>query len=183
MTKELYTEHLHLRKARESDLESVLNNVWSDKRLSETMLWKNTYTIEDAKDRLERTIRLQKDNDAFFICIKDSDEVIGFGVIMEKENGIYEERGICIAVKHQGKGYGKETLMALLKLAFEVHDAKRFIYSSFADNEKSINLALSCGFSFLDSKDMVREKDGMPYICNEYYLNRDDYFSLIEADK
>ena len=52
LVKEIYTEHLHLRKAGKSDLESVLSNIWSDERLSETMLWKNTYTRTDALDRL-----------------------------------------------------------------------------------------------------------------------------------
>ncbi len=177
MIKELYTEHLHLRKAKDSDLESVLKNVWSDESLSSMMLWKNTFTVEDAKERLERTIKYQAVNNAFFVCLKDSDEVIGFGGIHEEKDGIFEDSGICIAPRYQRLGYGRELLKALLRLAFEECAARRFIYSSFSDNEPSIRLCLSCGFSYLGCSMKIREKDGMEYQCNEYYLDRDDYFS------
>ena len=54
------TEHLILRKARPDDTEYMLKNVWSDESLSKYMLWKPTFTKEEAEDRMKRTMNYQK---------------------------------------------------------------------------------------------------------------------------
>ena len=49
------------------------------------MLWKPTKKYEDAAERLNRTMKYQADNYAYFICLKSNDEPIGFAGIKEKE--------------------------------------------------------------------------------------------------
>ena len=87
---ELETNRLLLRKSRKQDLENIYNNIWSSKEVSKSMLWDYTKTIEEAELRLNKTITYQKYNYAYFVCLKETDEVIGFAGIKKIEEGIYE---------------------------------------------------------------------------------------------
>lgn len=173
--KELKTEHLILRKAKESDLNNIFNNVWSDKRIADNMLWEVTDSIEEAKNRLERTIAYQKRFNAYFVCLKDTDEAIGFCGVRLLEADVYEESGICIATNYQGKGYGKEVVGALLDLVFNKLKGRRFVYDCFVDNEKSRRTCLAYGFKYFESKNIVREHDNKEFTLDYYYLDRDMY--------
>ena len=172
----LKTDRLILRKAKASDLYLIWNNVWIDESIAKNMLWKVTKTKEEALKRLERTIKYQKENYAYFICLKGTDEPIGFAGIKEKETGIYEESGICIATKYQAKGYAKEVLSALLDLVFNKLDGEKFIYGCFHTNDNSRKVCLSHGFKYLNSEEIVREYDQMKIIVDNYYLDKDMYF-------
>lgn len=172
---ELITENLILRKAKKDDLQLIWKNVWQDEEIAKNMLWKTTKTEEEAKIRLEKTINFQQENYAYFVCLKSNNEPIGFAGIYEKENGIFEESGICIAQKCQGKGYGKEVVGVLKKLIFEQLGGKRFIYSCFSTNEKSRRVCLSHGFKYFKSEETVREHDGMKFIIDYYYIDREMY--------
>lgn len=159
MILQLETEHLSLRKAKESDLEAIYRNVWSDTHLAENMLWKPTETLPEAKERMQRTIAYQSKWDAFFVCLKETDEAIGFAGIRENEPGEYEETGICIASRHQHKGYGKEVLQALLHLVFDMHHGISFRYGCFHDNEASARLCKSAGFVYTATETRIRDWD------------------------
>ena len=172
----LETKNLILRKANNNDLESIWNNIWSDNRIAENMLWKVTETFEEAKERLERTIRYQENNYAYLVCFKLTNEPIGFAGIFEKEKNIYEDTGICIATNYQGNGYGKEIVFALKKLIFEILNGDRFIYGCFNTNEKSRRVCLSQGFKYLNSKKMTREWDNKEFEVDYYYFDKDMYY-------
>ena len=172
MIEELITENLILRKAKDSDLESILTGVWSDEKIARTMLWKPTKTEEEAMERMERTIAYQADNHAFFVCLKKTDEAIGFAGIREAGDRVYEESGICIARAHQKKGYGKEVLQALIDLAFNRLQGKEFIYGCFHENRASAALCRSLGFVYSHSETMRRDWDGYEYVCDFYVLKK-----------
>ena len=172
---ELITENLILRKAKKDDLQFIWKNVWQDEEIAKNMLWKTTKTDEEAKIRLERTINYQQENYAYFVCLKSNNEPIGFAGVYEKENGIFEERGICIAQKCQGEVYGKEVVGALKKLIFEQLGGKRFIYSCFSTNEKSRRVCLSQGFKYFESREKVRDYDGMKFIVDYYFFDKEMY--------
>ena len=162
----LITENLVLRKAREADLKKIWKNIWNDEQIAETMLWKTTNTYEEAVERLNRTIKYQADNYAYFVCLKSNDEPIGFAGIREKECGIYEESGICIARKYQGRGYGKEVLKALKQLVFQELKGNRFLYGCFSNNEKSRKMCISQGFKYLSSENTIRDWDNKEFIVD-----------------
>ena len=94
MTDRIETPRLVLRKARESDLDSIWRNVWCDDRLAATMLWRTTKTREEALERMKRTIKFQADSYSYFVCLRENDEPIGFGGIREISPGLYDETGI-----------------------------------------------------------------------------------------
>lgn len=175
MLDNLITENLILRKAKREDLKLIWKNVWNDEKLTTYMLWEVTRTKADAEIRMEKTIKYQSDNFAYFVCLKDTDEPIGFAGITERETGTYEETGLCIAEKYQGKGYGKELLSALKQLVFSKLNGKRFIYGCFSTNEASKRVCLAQGFKYLKSEPRVRERDGKKYIIDYYYFDKDMY--------
>lgn len=170
MPEELVTESLVLRKARDEDLEAIWHNVWRDRALAETMLWRPTRTRRQAAERLERTKRYQAENLAWFVCLRSSGEPIGFAGLREIGEGEYEESGICIARRFQQKGYGRQVLEALVDLVFNRLNGHLFRYGCFRENEASKALALSCGFVYSHSETLVREWDGHEYLCDFYQL-------------
>lgn len=169
------TKNLVLRKAKPSDLEAIYKNIWSDESVAQTMLWTPTRSLEDAVSRLERTIKYQSENYGYFVCLKDTDEPIGFGGIGKISDGYYEERGICIARKYQGRGYGKEVLGALLDLVFDHLDGDKCLYGCFSENIRSRNVALHFGFEYFESMDMTREWDHKTFTVDYYTLSKADH--------
>jgi hypothetical protein len=45
-------------------------------------------------ERLKRTMVYQSQHPAFFVCLKETDEPVGFAGMREEEPGVYEETGI-----------------------------------------------------------------------------------------
>lgn len=176
MIERLETEHLILRKAKESDLHNIWNNVWKNENIAATMLWEPTLTLEDAKERLRRTICFQQTFDAFFVCLKENDEAVGFCGVKEEAPGVFEECGICVAEKCQNKGYGKEITAALVQLAFDRLGGSKFIYACFHENERSAAVCKALGFKYSHSVEEVRKWDGYRYTCDYYELDRNPVF-------
>lgn len=168
-------KNLILRKAKPSDLEAIYTNVWSDEEIAKTMLWEPTRSLEDAVSRLERTIKFHSLYDAYFVCLKDTDEPIGFAGVGKISEGYYEERGICIARKYQNRGFGKEVLGALLDFVFDHLNGEKFLYGCFEENTRSKRVALHFGFEYFDSMDITREWDNKTFKVDYYTLLKEDY--------
>ena len=175
MINKIETDRLVLRKAKISDLDNIYNNVWSDSSIADNMLWEVTKSKADAIDRLNRTIKYQNNHYAYIVCLKDTDEAIGFVGIFEKGEDIYEDTGICISKKYQNRGYGKETLKAIIDLVFNKLTGKKLLYSCFSTNIKSRKLCTSLGFKFGYSENTIRKYDNKVFIVDYYYLDRDMY--------
>ncbi len=170
MIERIETERLVLRKAEARDLEPIWQRVWQDGRLAATMLWAPTETREAAEERLARTMAYQANNYAYFVCLRETDEPIGFGGVRELEPGVWDETGLCIAFDWQGRGYGKELLRALIDLVFRELGGRCFHYSCFHGNAASAALCRSCGFVCTGSRPETRERDGFEYLCDCYEL-------------
>ena len=164
-----------IRKAQPSDLEAVFNNVWNDRELLSTTMLTTSKTMNDAKDRLERTIKFQSDKDIFFIALKDTNEVIGLcGMLPNKKNG-FEETGLVIGEKFQKREYGTEMLNMLLDVVFNYYGASHFIYTHCDGNFKSHALCAKFGFQYLNSKTRTRDWDEEDFIIHRYILKKEDY--------
>ncbi|MBQ8293151.1 MAG: GNAT family N-acetyltransferase [Bacilli bacterium] len=173
-----YIEHNHivLRKARMDDLNDLYNNLWSSKEVAKYLFWKESDSLEEAKERLLRTIDYQSNNHGFVVALKDTDEAIGITGIYEYEPSSYRESGLCIGEKFQGNGYGKEMLEMLLYLAFEVFKAHKFRYSCITENVRSKNLCSKYGFKYYESKKEVRKWDNQEFMIDYFYLDKNKYF-------
>ncbi len=166
-----------LRKARENDWASMLENVWSDEEVYQWMLYQPTLTPEDARERCRRSMAFQEDHYAYFVALKETDEAIGLCAIKETAPGHYEESGICIGKKYQGRGYGKEIVSLLLDLAFVELGAVDFRYGYFQDNVKSRKLAEHFGFLYDSTFTLTRPWDGAEKTIDSCLLTRDAYLA------
>ena len=139
------TKDLVLDKAKFSDWEKMLENVWSHPESAKYMMWNITTNEEDAKIRIEKTIE------------KISEEV-------------WEEAGICLGPNYVHRGYGKQILQALIEYCKQQYNAKEFIYSSREQNEASIRLAKSLGFEQFDSDVKIDKRDTQEYKLLKFRL-------------
>lgn len=170
-------EHIILRKARETDCRSMLENVWGDEAVYRWMLFPPTLTEEDTVERCKRSIAFQREHFAWFIALKETDEAIGMCAIAESEPGHIEECGICIGTKYQGRGYGRESVALLLDLAFRKLGVQDFRYGYEQDNVRSGKLAASFGFRYDKTYELTRPWDGRVMEIESCLLTREDYLA------
>jgi len=171
---QLFTEHLILRKARMDDLGAIWLNIWRDESIAKFMLWQPVATLKEAEELLIRIIAFQKEQHAFFVCLKETDEPIGMAAIKEVKPGIFEDAGLCIASCFQGRGYGKELLSALLHLSFDILGGTSFRYSCFRENVRSAALCKSCGFQYVSSSETIRQWDGRRFTSDHFVLDKSE---------
>jgi len=171
----LVGEDIVIRKARMSDLDAVHANVYSDEVLLSTMFMGITREKAASEARLQRTIKLQRDNPLYFVALKQTDEVIGVCGIQEEAPGVYSEAGLAIARQYQGRGYGTEMLRMLLDYAFLRLDAREFVYYCMDFNERSRGLARHFGFRYQSTAAQVREYDQKEFQIERYTLSREEY--------
>ena len=181
MYETLEGEHIVLRKAKETDWQSMLANVWGDEAVYRWMLFQPTLTEAEARDRCARSINYQKENFAWFVALKDTDEAVGLCAIKEDEPGHYEECGICVGTKYQGKGYGKEIVALLLDLAFRKLGAEDIRYGYFHDNIRSKKVAEAFGFHYDRSYELTRPWDGAVRQIDSCLLTREEYLGGRQA--
>lgn len=173
----LYGKTIVLRKARLSDGDDLYNNIWSDRRITDTMFFPPSVNREEIPDRIERTVKWHSERIAYVVATKDTDEAIGLTGIKKESESVYSEAGICVAVKYQNRGIGKEVLQLLLGLAFDIVGVEQFVYYCTADNSVSKSLAKHFGFIYHSTAYEVREHDEKGFYVEKYTLDRDKYYS------
>ena len=176
------TPRLRLRKAASSDLDAIWHNIWQEESIAQWMFWQPTLTRENALDRLERTIRFQSQHEnMYFVCLKDTDEAIGFAGMREIRSGVFEESGICFAARYQCMGFGKEVLGALLDRAFNQLGAVSFQAAHMRGNEKSKAVITHFGFRYTHSTQETREWDGAQLTNDWYTLDRNGFDNFMQG--
>ena len=171
----LVGDNIILRKAKEDDYISMLEEVWGDPEVYRWMLYTPTFSLEDAKDRLKRSMEYQKDHFAYFVALKDTNKAIGLCAIKEYGEGLFEEAGICIGKSYQGGGFGKEILKLLLDLAFYKLNATSFRYGYFKENVKSKKLAEFFNFKYQETEELIRPWDKKALLVDLCILKKEDY--------
>lgn len=171
----LETKDLILAKAKMEDLESIYRNYWSSDVTAKYMLWIPQKTLDEARDRLIRTIDYQKDNLAFLIYEKLSGEAIGQVAFFEVDKGVYEDRGLGLGEKFVGRGYGKQVLNCMIEYIFDSLNADKICCSCHTDNIPSAKMQMACGLKYSHSTFVTREKDNLTYKSDNYMITREEY--------
>ncbi|MDF2545097.1 MAG: hypothetical protein K0S47_4815 [Herbinix sp.] len=169
---QIETKDLVLKKASMNDVNDMYINIWSQEETAKHMLWIPTKNMEEANDRMIRTIEFQKDKIAYLVYEKKSGQAIGFAGMKEVENKVYEDSGIAIGPHFVGFGYGKQILTALINYCFEDLGAMKIVYSCRSENIASKKLQQSCGFHYTHSHPMVDKRNGLQYVLDFYELYR-----------
>lgn len=162
------THRLQLKHPAFSDWEGMYRNLWCHRGSAEFMLWNVTTSPEEAQERMRRSIAFQKEKPAWFVYEKSSGEPMGFAGFREVEPGVFEDTGIAVGPAFVGKGYGKEILNLLTRIAKEEYGAQRFIASCRGRNSASRGMILGCGFRFTHQEDRIDHRDGREYILEFY---------------
>lgn len=171
----LETADLFIGKASFSDWEALYRNVWTHAETARYMLWSPTAREADARGRMERTLRYQKEHLAFTIYEKATGEAIGFAGLTEAAPGVYEDTGLALGPAFTGRGYGTQVLQALMRYAFDTLHAQTLVCSCRSANEASRRLQLRCGLRFSHTEPRTDARDGTAYTLEFYTITRAQY--------
>ena len=129
------TKRMHLLEATEDQIEEIIElEAHPENR---DYLWVGTY--EEHKDEIA-------DHNHLLLIFKEKEEgkTVGYALIrLNPKSEIFELRRIAISEKR--KGYGREAMEALFKVAFEELGINRFWLDVYPDNIFGINLYESLG--------------------------------------
>ena len=163
------TKDLILRKAVMEDWQAMLHNIWCHSESAKYMAWSNTYTDEDAKARMERTIAFQAAHDYHWTVVeKASGEAIGWAGMQEETSGVFCETGVALGPDFTGKGYGTQLLNFLTDYAQKTCGAKRFLACCNKENWISKKLLDRCGFQYTHSEAAIHHRDQIPCTLDYY---------------
>jgi len=128
-----------------------LINKWRKDNEITKFLGGNKYFISSERDRkwIEEKIFDNKTSNYLAICLKDSEEMIGYLSIINIDwrNRNAEWGGIIIGNKeHQRKGYSKEAAYLMLDFIFNELGMNRFYGYWLESNKASIQMGLKLGF-------------------------------------
>lgn len=135
----------------------------SQEQTARYTLWRPTNNVDEAITKLENWETNVKDCGFFrLIQEKESGQVIGFICTAEVESGVYDHLGIAIGQNFLRRGYGFQTLTAVIDYV-KNSGGKEIHYSHFKANEASKNLALKCGFKYVREAKRIRRYDGKEF--------------------
>ena len=165
-----------LKKASFDDWVDIFKNLWCHPESARYMLWDPTFTEEEARARMERTLAFQQSEKyAFFVYEKKQGKAIGFAAMKEIEKGVFDVMGIALGPAYTGRGYGRQVLELLIREAFEEAGAERFLASCQAENLPSHRLQVKCGLVFSHFEDRTDPRTGAPYQLENNVLTREMY--------
>jgi len=129
------TERLLIVEAIESEIDTIME-IESHKD-NRNFIWIGTYEEHNAE--------IEDKNHLLLVFKRKRDlAIIGYALIrLDYKSEIFELRRIAISEK--GKGYGKETMLAILKYAFDERNINRFWLDVYPDNTIGIQLYESLG--------------------------------------
>ena len=131
----LETERLLIMEAVESEINTIIE--LESHKDNRDYLWIGTYEEHQAEI-------VDKNHMLLVFKRKEDLEIIGYALIrLDQKSDVFELRRIAISEK--GKGYGKETMRALFKYAFEEKNTNRFWLDVYPDNIIGIKLYESLG--------------------------------------
>ena len=147
----LKTERLNIRHITEDDWKSV-KEIWKDFNLSEYAQYDKPHNTDetDVRERIAKWAKANSGIEHMFFAVCLQDIVIGYIAFNKRDNGY--EIGYCFHSKYHGKGYAKESHLALFDYLHEL-GITRFTAGTAINNIPSVSLLKSLGF-----KQAVTEK-------------------------
>lgn len=162
----LETERLILRPFRQEDAEEVFECWERDQDVARYMFWTSHNDIEKTKEwiRFELGQIEKEDWYRFAIIRKETNELIGTGLIYYDEEVQCWEIGYNLGKKYWGKGYITEAMRKILEFAVRELKLTEVVGRYAKENPASGKVMQKLGFKY--------EKD-IPYECNEGTVKRE----------
>lgn len=107
-----------------------------------------------------------KDSDEFFaVVLKAEHKVIGF-VSLNYIDDTTRNLGYCIHTSYQGNGFAKETVVEIKRYAKEELTLDKLISGTAEENEPSVRLLTSAGFTITGKRQesFVNDESGNPIV-------------------
>lgn len=164
------TKRLNICLAEEQDINTIieLENHEDNKRF----IWQGTYE--------EHLTEINSESSLLLIFRQKSDnEIIGFALsVINDKYDVFELRRIAISKK--GCGYGKESILGIIKYSFEHLNTNRFWLDVYPENKIGISLYESIGMH-LDGTLRQSYKDDRGYHDQMIFsILKEDYWNIIQ---
>ena len=151
------TERLTIRHIIEDDWKSV-KEIWKNFKLSEFAQYDMPHNTDDeeVRVRISRWAKFNSGKEHMFFAICMKDIVIGYIAFNVREDSY--EIGYCFHSDYHGKGYAKESHIALFDYMKSIN-IKKFIARTAINNKPSVALLKSLGFKMVDKEKVSFYKD------------------------
>ena len=153
----LKTERLNIRRVVAHDWKSI-RDIWVDFNASEYAQYDMPHITDDAdvKARMAKWAAANSGTEHMFFAICLDETVIGYIAFNIRENGY--EIGYCFHSAYHGKGYAKESHLALFDYLGTLGITK-FSAGTALNNTPSVNLLISLGFKLVEQEEVSFYKD------------------------
>ena len=153
----LKTERLTIRHVVADDWKSI-KEIWVDFNTSTLSQYDKPHITDDAdvQPRIAKWAGANSGTEHMFFAICLGDTVIGYSAFNIRENG--HEIGYCFHSAYHGKGYAKESHLALIDYMREL-GIKRLTAGTAINNTPSVALLKSLGFELIETEKVSFYKD------------------------
>ena len=157
------TERLIIRRINAEDWESM-KRIWDDQKRSQFACFdkpKDT-NPDDVRKRIEKWASCADSLEHMFFAVCLDGNLIGYVAFNSRENGY--ETGYCFHSDYQGKGYAKESLLALIYAIHNIRPGAVITAGTAIENIPSIRLLLSLGFhqTGTEKVSFYKDSEGKP---------------------
>ena len=162
----LETERLILRPFRKEDATAVFECWESDPEVAKYMFWTSHNDICKTRAWIDFEIGQIKKNDwyRFALVLKETNELIGTGLIYYEEEVAGWEIGYNLGREYWGRGYATEAMKRIIEFAEDKLDISELVGRYAKENPASGNVMKKLGFRY--------EKE-IPYECNNGSVMRE----------
>lgn len=153
----LKTERLIIRHVTEDDWRSI-KDIWENFNSSEFAQYDMPHNTDDehVRARISKWTKANSGTEHMFFAICLDDTVIGYIVFNMRENGY--EIGYCFHSDYHGKGYAKESHLALFEYLRTLGITK-FTAGTAINNTPSVSLLKALGFEQVGTEKVSFYKD------------------------
>lgn len=153
----LKTDRLTIRRIVENDWKS-LKEIWVDFNASALSQYDIPHPTEDedVHKRIAKWVAASRGTEHMFFAICLDDTIIGYSAFNIREDGY--EIGYCFHSAYHGKGYAKESHIALLDYLRTLGITK-FTAGTAINNTPSVSLLKSLGFELIGTENVSFYKD------------------------
>jgi [ribosomal protein S5]-alanine N-acetyltransferase len=169
------TPRLMIRTAKVEDAHNLQEMVWHEDN-NEYMEPGSPMPLGEFQKRIEQMKNSSSGSKIAYllICLKDTDEVIGFGRFdSKKHQTAFQNVGLAIEDKYRRMGYGREALCALFEMAFDVIKLEKVRAKSSSENRPFNELMRS--LKLQDTSDSGAKSN------NSYAILADPVYSISKA--
>ena len=148
----LKTERLTIRHIVADDWKSI-KEIWVDFNASALSQYDKPHSTddEDVRQRIAKWAAANSGTEHMFFAICLEDTVIGYSAFNIRENGY--EIGYCFHSAYYGKGYAKESHLALIDYMRKL-GIKRLTAGTAINNTPSVSFLKSLGFELIETEKM-----------------------------